>query len=38
LLDRLAELGYADVETTTTVEEDVVFTPPARLTQPVSEK
>ena len=38
LLDRLAELGYADVRTTTTVEEDVVFTPPARLTQPVSEK
>jgi 4-hydroxy-3-methylbut-2-enyl diphosphate reductase len=38
LLDRLAELGYADVATTTTVEEDVVFTPPARLTQRVSEK
>jgi 4-hydroxy-3-methylbut-2-en-1-yl diphosphate reductase len=38
LLDRLAELGYADVATTMTVEEDVVFTPPARLTQTVSEK
>ena len=31
LLDRLAELGYADVETERVASEDVVFAPPVRL-------
>ncbi|MEO5874856.1 MAG: 4-hydroxy-3-methylbut-2-enyl diphosphate reductase [Streptosporangiaceae bacterium] len=35
LLDRLADLGYTDVELETTVTEDVVFATPARLTSPV---
>ncbi|CAM4011599.1 4-hydroxy-3-methylbut-2-enyl diphosphate reductase [Kibdelosporangium persicum] len=32
LLDRLAELGYADVELERVAVEDIVFSPPARLT------
>ncbi|ALG09328.1 4-hydroxy-3-methylbut-2-enyl diphosphate reductase [Kibdelosporangium phytohabitans] len=35
LLDRLAELGYADVELEQVAEENIVFSPPARLTVPV---
>nr|WP_042189009.1 4-hydroxy-3-methylbut-2-enyl diphosphate reductase [Kibdelosporangium sp. MJ126-NF4]CEL18600.1 4-hydroxy-3-methylbut-2-enyl diphosphate reductase [Kibdelosporangium sp. MJ126-NF4]CTQ98085.1 4-hydroxy-3-methylbut-2-enyl diphosphate reductase (EC 1.17.1.2) [Kibdelosporangium sp. MJ126-NF4] len=36
LLDRLAELGYADVELEQVAEENIVFSPPARLTVPLA--
>lgn len=32
LLDRLAELGYSDVELENVAEENIIFSPPARLT------
>jgi 4-hydroxy-3-methylbut-2-enyl diphosphate reductase len=38
LLDRLAELGYADVEIERTATENVVFEPPARLTNRSTKK
>jgi 4-hydroxy-3-methylbut-2-enyl diphosphate reductase len=38
LLDRLAELGYADVEIERTATENVVFEPPARLTSQLKKK
>lgn len=34
LLEKLAELGFRDVETEQVAQEDVVFHPPARLTDP----
>jgi 4-hydroxy-3-methylbut-2-enyl diphosphate reductase len=35
LVDRLAELGYSDVEVERVASEDIVFSPPARLTATV---
>lgn len=36
LLDRLAESGFSDIEIEQVAQEDVVFHPPARLTDPAS--